>query len=202
MKVTADGTASSPIVRGAWVMDRLLGDPPPPPPANIPAADPDIRGATTLKEQLAAHASDQTCAACHATFDPIGFALENFDIYGRWREQYRSLDSGKEVTGIDRAGHEYRFFEGWSIDSSATLANGVQLNDIHDLKQHLKQQSRRLARSLTVQLVVYATGTPIRFSEHEEIETILDQCEPSGFLTRDIFHAVIQSRLFTGVKLE
>jgi hypothetical protein len=202
MKVTADGTASSPIVRGAWVMDRLLGNPPPPPPANIPAADPDIRGATTLKEQLAAHASDQTCAACHATFDPIGFALENFDIYGRWREQYRSLDSGKEVTGIDRAGHEYRFFEGWSIDSSATLANGVQLNDIHDLKQHLKQQSRRLARSLTVQLVVYATGTPIRFSEHEEIETILDQCEPSGFLTRDIFHAVIQSRLFTGVKLE
>ncbi|MGB0740797.1 MAG: DUF1592 domain-containing protein, partial [Planctomycetaceae bacterium] len=84
MKVTANGTASSPIVRGAWVLDRLLGTPPPPPPANIPSSEPDIRGATTLKEQLAKHASDQSCASCHATFDPIGFTLENFDIYGKW----------------------------------------------------------------------------------------------------------------------
>ncbi|MBA63337.1 MAG: hypothetical protein CMJ76_13350 [Planctomycetaceae bacterium] len=200
MKVTANGTASSPIVRGAWVMDRLLGAPPPPPPANIPAAEPDIRGATTLKEQLAKHASDQSCASCHATFDPIGFSLENFDIYGKWRERYRSLDSGEEVTGIDRAGHAYRFFEGSAVDSTATLNNGTRLAGIHDLKQHLVQQPRNLARSLATQLVLYATGTPLRFSEREDIEDILDQCHGQGYLTRDIFHAVIQSRLFTGVE--
>ena len=200
MKVTANGTASSPIVRGAWVMDRLLGSPPPPPPANIPAAEPDIRGATSLKEQLSQHASDITCAACHATFDPIGFSLENFDVYGKWRARYRSLDSGEEVTGVDRAGHNFRYFEGLAIDSTATLQNGSSLNGVQDLKQHLSQKPRQLARSLATQLILYATGTPIRFSEREAMEDILDQCATRGYLTRDIFHAVIQSRIFTGVK--
>ena len=200
MKVTANGTASSPIVRGAWVMDRLLGSPPPPPPANIPAAEPDIRGATTLKEQLQKHASNTTCAACHATFDPIGFSLENFDIYGKWRVRYRSLDSGEEVTGIDRAGHDFRYFEGLVVDSTATLPSGDSLSGVQDLKRHLSQQPRKLARSLATQLILYATGTPIRFSERENMEDILDQCANRGYLTRDIFHAVIQSQIFTGVK--
>ena len=200
MKVTANGTASSPIVRGAWVMDRLLGSPPPPPPANIPAAEPDIRGATTLKEQLQKHASNTTCAACHATFDPIGFSLENFDIYGKWRVRYRSLDSGEEVTGIDLAGHDFRYFEGLVVDSTATLPSGDSLSGVQDLKRHLSQQPRKLARSLATQLILYATGTPIRFSERENMEDILDQCANRGYLTRDIFHAVIQSQIFTGVK--
>ena len=199
MKVTANGTASSPIVRGAWVLDRLLGTPPPPPPANIPSSEPDIRGATTLKEQLAKHASDQSCASCHATFDPIGFTLENFDIYGKWRSRYRSLDSGEEVTGIDRAGHEFRYFEGLPIDSTATMADGTHLGSVKDLKHYLAQQPRRLSRALANQLIIYATGTPIRFSDRAEIENILDTCQNRGYLTRDIFHAVIQSRLFTGV---
>ncbi len=198
MKVTSNGTATSPIVRGAWVMEHLLGTPPPPPPADIPAAEPDIRGTTTLKEQLARHAADQSCAKCHAMFDPIGFSLENFDILGKWRTQYRSLDSGEEITGIDRAGHAFKYYEGLVIDSSATLASGTVLNGIQDLKQHLAAQPRKLARSLATQLVVYATGTPIRFSDRIEMENILDQCEPQGYLTRDIFHAVVQSRLFTG----
>ena len=179
-------------------MDRLLGNPPPPPPKNIPAADPDIRGATTLKEQLSRHASDATCAACHAGFDPIGFALENFDIYGRWRDRYRTLDQGEEVTGIDRAGHDFHYFRGLSVDSTATLHNGIKLNGVPDLKRHLSQQARQLAKSLATQLVIYATGTPIRFSEREDIEAILDKCAANGYLTQDIFHAVIQSRLFTG----
>ncbi len=200
MKVTANGTASSPIVRGAWVMDRLLGSPPPPPPANIPAAEPDIRGATSLKEQLHKHASNTACAACHATFDPIGFSLENFDIYGKWRVRYRSLDSGEEVTGIDRAGHDFRYFEGLVVDSTATLPNGDSLNGVLDLKRHLSQKPRQLARSLATQLILYATGTPIRYSERENMEDILDQCANRGYLTRDIFHAVIQSQIFTGIK--
>lgn len=199
MKVTANGTATSPIIRGSWVTDRLLGTPPPPPPANIPASEPDIRGATSLKEQLARHASDKACASCHATFDPLGFALENYDIYGKWRTRYRSLDAGEEVSGIDRAGHDYQYYLGLDVDSTATLDNGTELTGVHDLKRYLKQQPRKLARSLITQLVVYSTGTPLRFSEREVIEHILDRCEPNGYLTRDLFHAVIQSRLFTGV---
>ena len=179
-------------------MEHLLGIPPPPPPADIPAAEPDIRGATSLKEQLARHAADQVCSKCHAMFDPLGFALENFDILGKWRSRYRSLDTGMEVAGIDRAGHDYKYYQGLEIDSQAELPSGKQLDGIHDLKIHLKANARQLAYALATQLVVYSTGTPIRFSDRIEIDRILDQCADSGYRTRDIFHAVIQSRLFTG----
>ena len=198
MKITANGTATSPILRGAWVMEHLLGTPPPPPPADIPAAEPDIRGATSLKAQLARHAADQVCSKCHAMFDPLGFALENFDILGKWRSRYRSLDTGMEVAGIDRAGHDYKYYQGLEIDSQAELPSGKQLDGIHDLKIHLKANARQLAYALATQLVVYSTGTPIRFSDRIEIDRILDRCADSGYRTRDIFHAVIQSRLFTG----
>src|SRR5216684_3325184 len=73
LKVTANGTSTSPVLRGAWVLDRILGTPPPRPPADVPTVEPDIRGATTIREQLAKHRQDATCAACHAKIDPPGF---------------------------------------------------------------------------------------------------------------------------------
>src|SRR5262249_4870051 len=97
LKVTANGTNTSPVTRGAWVLDRLLGTPPPPPPANVPAIEPDIRGATTIRQQLAKHRQIDTCAACHAKIDPPGFALESFDPIGAWRENYRTSTRGKPV---------------------------------------------------------------------------------------------------------
>jgi hypothetical protein len=89
LKVTANGTTTSPIVRGAWVLDRILGTPPPKPDFSVEAVDPDIRGATTIRDQLAKHRQVETCAGCHVTIDPPGFALENFDVIGGWRENYR-----------------------------------------------------------------------------------------------------------------
>ena len=86
LKVTANGTTTSPIVRGAWVLERILGTPPPKPPANISAIEPDIRGATTIREQLAKHRTEASCASCHREIDPPGFALESFDVIGGWRE--------------------------------------------------------------------------------------------------------------------
>src|SRR6185312_15294625 len=94
LKITANGTTTSPVPRGAFVLDRLLGQPPAPPPPNIPAVEPDVRGATTIREQLDKHRSDTTCASCHAKIDPPGFALESFDVIGGERARYRSLGQG------------------------------------------------------------------------------------------------------------
>src|SRR2546429_4607707 len=89
LKVTANGTTTSPILRGAWVLDRILGTPPPRPTMDIEAVEPDIRGAKTIREQLAKHRDLAECASCHAKIDPPGFALESFDVIGGWREYSR-----------------------------------------------------------------------------------------------------------------
>ena len=89
LKLSADGTSTSPVLRGVWIMDRLIGQPPPPPPPGIPAVEPDIRGAQTIRELIAKHTASKTCAGCHAKFDPVGLALENFDVFGAWRAHYR-----------------------------------------------------------------------------------------------------------------
>jgi hypothetical protein len=107
MKVTANGTSTSPVVRGAWVTERLIGQPPPPPPKSVPSVEPDIRGARTIRELLDLHTKAESCAGCHARFDPVGLALENFDILGGWRTRYRGVEQGEPVTGIDRAGHDF-----------------------------------------------------------------------------------------------
>ena len=99
MKVTANGTTTSPILRGAWVLERILGTPPSPPPPDIGAIEPDIRGATTIREQLAKHRDVASCAECHREIDPSGFALESFDVIGGWRDRYRSIGSKVLNTG-------------------------------------------------------------------------------------------------------
>ncbi|MEK7831393.1 MAG: DUF1592 domain-containing protein, partial [Acidobacteriota bacterium] len=89
LKVTANGTTTSPVVRGAWMMERILGKPVPPPPAGVSAVEPDVRGATTMRQQLEKHRNNQSCNVCHVKIDPAGFALENFDVFGGWRDKYR-----------------------------------------------------------------------------------------------------------------
>ncbi len=98
LKVTADGTVTSPVRRGAWFMERIMGSPVPPPPQNVPAIEPDIRGATTIREQLDQHRSDPACAACHAKMDPAGFAMECFDAIGGYRQFYRAEASAVQKT--------------------------------------------------------------------------------------------------------
>ena len=96
LKVTANGTNTSPVVRGAWVLSHILGTPPPPPPKDVPAIEPDIRGAKTIRQQLAKHRQIESCAACHANIDPAGNALENFDVIGGWRDFYRTVAGGNK----------------------------------------------------------------------------------------------------------
>lgn len=198
LKVTANGTATSPVIRGAWIMERVMGNPPPPPPPTVPAVEPDIRGATTIREQLAQHTRDPVCAACHARFDPVGFALEDFDIMGAFRTRYRSLAKGEKVTGIDRAGHDYTYFVAGPTDSQGQLHNGQTFQNIRELKQLLIAEPRQLARNLVQQLIVYATGTPVRFSDRPVVEAILDECQPNGYRTRDLLESVVRSSIFPG----
>ncbi len=198
LKVTANGTNTSPVVRGAWLMDRILGDPPPPPPASVPAVEPDIRSAKTIRELLKRHTESASCAACHARFDPVGLALENFDVMGAWRDRYRALELGEAITGIDRAGHDFSYSLASAVDASGQLLDGKQFHDVRELKRVFAENPRQLARNLIRQWTVYATGTPVRFSDRREVEKILDKCSAQQYPIKDLFITFIQSRIFCG----
>ncbi len=198
LRVTANGTTTSPVVRGAWMMTRLLGDPPPPPPPTVPAVEPDIRGATTLRQILAQHKRSASCAACHARFDPVGMALENFDIMGGWRGHYRGVEKGLPITGIDRAGHDFAYTVAEPVDASGELLDGRTFHDVRALKALLAARPRELARNLLHQFTAYATGSPVRFSDRREIESILDACEASRYGVRDLLLGLVTSKIFLG----
>lgn len=198
MKVSANGTNTSPVVRGAWVMERLIGKPPPPPPPSVPAVEPDIRGAKTIRDLLALHTKSKSCAGCHAKFDPVGLALENFDILGGWRTRYRGIEEGERITGIDRAGHDFAYTLSAPVDARGKLIDGHEFNNVNDLKAILAANPRQLARNLLHQFTVYATGTPVRYSDRREIESMLDACEKDGYRVRDLLIALVQSRIFLG----
>lgn len=198
LKHTANGTTTSPVVRGAWVMEKLLGQPPPPPPKSVPAIEPDIRGAASIRELLAKHAADKTCAGCHARFDPVGFALENFDVMGAWRDRYRGLERGDKVTGVDPAGHPYTYFVGREIDASGRLLGGESFQNVRELKRILAANPRLLARNLLHHMTLYATATPVGFADRSEIEALLDACAKDGYRVRDLIVALTCSRVFLG----
>jgi hypothetical protein len=198
MKHTANGTTTSPVLRGVWIMEKLLGQPPPPPPKSVPAVEPDIRGATTIRALLAKHTESKTCASCHAKFDPVGFAMENFDVMGAWRDRYRGMERGEKITGIDPAGHPYTYFVGQPVDASSKLLTGETFRDIHELKRLLAANPRQLAKNLLEHLTLHATGTPVGFADRGEIESMLDVCAANGFRVKDLIHALVQSRIFTG----
>ena len=196
LKVTANGTTTSPVLRGAWVMERILGQKPPPPPASVPAVDPDIRGATTIRQQLEKHRTQESCGACHAKIDPPGFALENFDVMGGWRERYRSEAEGDLAQGIAKSGQKFNFRYAQPVDATGTFPDGRAFHDIREFKRLLTDNERVLARNLARQLAVYATGAPIGFSDRQEIESLLDRAASSHYGVRSLIHELVQSELF------
>jgi hypothetical protein len=196
LKVTSNGTTTSPVKRGVWIMTRLLGKPPPPPPPNVPALDPDIRGATTIREQLARHRNQESCAACHRNIDPAGFALESFDVMGGWRDRYRAFDHGEPVKGIGHNGLKYHFCLGPPVDSSGELPDGRGFRDVIQLKKLLLQDEQQLANNMARQLIIYSTGAPIQFSDRPQIARILAKTRSSGYGIKSLIHQIVQSDLF------
>jgi hypothetical protein len=196
LKVTANGTTTSPVVRGAWIMERILGRPIPPPPASVQAIDPDIRGAVTVRQQLEKHRTQESCAVCHSKMDPPGFALENFDVLGGWRERYRAVGEGTPEKGLAKSGQKFVFHYSLPVDAAGELPDGRKFNDIREFKQLLLNDDRQVARNLTRQLAVYATGAPVGFKDRTEVERILDRASSSHFGVRSLIHELVQSDLF------
>jgi Protein of unknown function (DUF1592)/Protein of unknown function (DUF1588)/Protein of unknown function (DUF1587)/Protein of unknown function (DUF1585)/Protein of unknown function (DUF1595) len=196
LKVTANGTTTSPVVRGAWIMERILGQKPPPPPPSVPAIDPDIRGAVTIRQQLEKHRTLESCNACHAKIDPAGFALENFDVMGGWRERYRSEAEGELAQGIAKSGQKFAFHYALPVDASGVLPDGRAFHDVRQLKELLLADEKQIARNLARQFAVYATGAPIHFADRIEIERILERASSSHYGVRSLIHELVQSDLF------
>ncbi|MCX6368537.1 MAG: DUF1592 domain-containing protein [Armatimonadetes bacterium] len=198
LKVTANGTTTSPVLRGVWINERILGLHVPPPPAAVPAVEPDIRGATTIRELLAKHRTQPECRSCHTKIDPAGFALESFDVFGGWRERYRGIGEkdGKTELGFGQNGQPFYFHAAQPVDCSGTLPDGRTFADIRELKRLFLRDERGIARNLARQLVTYATGAPVQFGDRAQIEAILSRTQPSGYGVKSLLHQVIASDLF------
>jgi Protein of unknown function (DUF1592)/Protein of unknown function (DUF1588)/Protein of unknown function (DUF1587)/Protein of unknown function (DUF1585)/Protein of unknown function (DUF1595)/Planctomycete cytochrome C len=197
LKVTANGTTTSPVLRGVWIMERILGDLLPPPPSGTPAIEPDTRGATTMRQQLDKHRSIASCAACHRKIDPPGFALESFDVLGGHRERYRSTETGDPVEGVGKNGHVFTFKSSQPVDASGELITGEIFHDVIGLKQSLLKDERQIARNMLKQLIAYGTGAPVSFGDRPEMERILTAAARDGYRMRTLIHGIIQSKLFT-----
>jgi len=193
LKVTANGTTTSPVLRGVWVLDRILGTPPPKPTVDVEAVDPDIRGATTIREQLAKHRARAVCASCHAKIDPPGFALESFDVIGGWRDHYRSVGKGEAVI-VD--GRRMRYLRGAPVDPADVLPDGRGFANIDELKQLLLRDKDQLARALAGKLATYATGRAPEAADEPDIEAIVRKVRAKNYGLRALVHEVVQSKLF------
>lgn len=196
LKVTANGTTTSPVLRGKWIMERILGiDIPPPPP--VAAVEPDIRGAVTIRQQLEKHRDNASCASCHSKMDPPGFALESFDVMGGWRDRYRAIAEGMPaVKGLGKNGQPYEFHLGLPVDSAGELPDGRRFSEIREFKHLLETSDLVLARNLAKQLLIFATGAPIRFSDRKEVDRIVAATKEESFRLRSLVLEIVQSHLF------
>ncbi|MDB5385060.1 MAG: hypothetical protein JWM11_706 [Planctomycetaceae bacterium] len=194
LKVTSNGTSTSPVMRGAWVLDRILGTPPAPPPDNVAAIDPDIRGSTTIREQLAKHRSVESCGVCHRKIDPPGFALESFDCIGGWREKYRFASWRRNADELTINGR--KLYLDLKVDPSDVMPNGERFENVDQFKQILLQDKPQLARALTSKLITYATGRAPQASDRDFVEAIVTKIGPKDYGMRSLVHEVVQSELF------
>ncbi len=175
LTVTANGIDTSPVVRGVWLLENILASPPSPPPPDVKPLDPDTRGAKTIREQLSKHRNIASCNDCHRKIDPMGFALENFDPIGRWRENYR------------RSG---------AVDASGKLPSGKSFDDIVGFKAILLEQKEQFVRALTEKLLTYAMGRRVETGDRPAIDQILAQSRERGDGMRDLIKLVVQSDPF------
>lgn len=193
LKVTANGTNTSPVMRGAWVFDRILGAPPSPPPPNVSALEPDIRGATTIREQLAKHRQLESCGSCHRRIDPPGFALESFDVIGGWRENYRTTGNGKSVE-VD--GRRMPYHIGRAVDPGDVLSDGRAFANIDEFKQLLLADRDQIARALATKLLTYATGGAPAAADQAQIDAIVAKIREKDYAFRTLIHEIVASDLF------
>jgi len=161
--ITSNGTVTSPVARGTWLLEKFLGTPAPPPPPDVPPIEPDIRGATTIKEQLAKHREIASCASCHRKIDPLGFALENFDVTGGWRENYRALVESKP-----RA----KLADGKPVNPADEWTGVGRFNSFQEFRELVKKREDLVVQNLTHQLATLALGRAPGFAERQALKAI------------------------------
>ena len=190
LKVTANGTSTSPVLRGVWVLDKLLAQPAPPPPPGVPAVEPDIRGAVTIREQLSKHRENESCNRCHIRIDPPGFALEEFDVIGGHREWYRSLEGkGSKVTKTN-------YYPGLPVESESELSNGKTFADFEEFRELLLEDPDTITRAIAEKLLIYGSGRQVTSRERSSIDSIVKAAEKNNYGLRSMIHAVVESELF------
>lgn len=197
LKITANGTSTSPVVRGAWVMRNIIGRPPKPPPPNVPAIEPDTRGATTIREILAKHRSQTMCASCHANIDPPGFALESFDVIGGWRDNYRTFGGGlqRDIANLNGV-NKYSKKPFPPIDASGETADGQAFKNYDEFKKVLLGEKEQVTRCLTEKLLVFATGAGLDFADRDAVDAILQHLRAHDYGMRTLVHEVVESAVF------
>ena len=201
LKVTANGANTSPVIRGAWILERILGTPAPPPPPNAGSIEPDTRGATTIRGQLEKHKANKNCAGCHQKIDPPGFALESFDPVGRYREFYRTTEMGDKLEAARTWYGTYygqpKYLKGADVDSGHVLYDDTVVTGIRDYKDIIAEKPEQIARNMVSKLVTFATGVHTVPGDALAIDAILKRAEPTGFGLKTLIIETIQSELFT-----
>jgi hypothetical protein len=194
-KITSNGTTTSPIPRGNFVLANLLGRPAPPPPAAVAIPEPDTRGTTTIREQLDAHRASPVCANCHRTIDPPGFAMESFDPIGGFRTSYRISGGEMEVAGGFTV--PLPFAQGAPVDASGVTPAGDPFDGVEEYKQILLDtELDAVARHLASQLLVFSTGAEVEFADRVTVDAILEAGRADGHPVRTMLHRVVGSDLF------
>ena len=176
LKITSNGTRTSPVIRGVWILENILGDPPSPPPADVKPIEPDVRGTKTIPEMLARHREVESCNDCHRKIDAWGMGLEHFNAVGALRSQYRN---GQPIQAWGE-------LPGGSFDGAA------------ELKQVLMGRADQFARALTEKLFTYALGHPLTFAEHIMAEDIAKANLENNEGFQDLIHEICASPLFRG----
>jgi hypothetical protein len=180
LTATSNGVETSPVVRGIWILENILGTPPSPPPPDVEPLEPDIRGATTIRDQLLKHRKVETCAECHRKIDPLGFAMESFDPIGVHRVRYQDAN-GRPLGNIDTAG---------------VLPSGDQFENISELKTLLLERKDQFSRCLTDKMLTYALGRKLTFGDHKTVKQIQEALEERGNGLRDLVELVVMSDAF------
>lgn len=175
--ISANGLDTSPVVRGVWMLENILGTPTPPPPDDVPAIDPDVRGAKSIRDLLALHQKSDTCNQCHRKIDPLGFAMEAFDAIGRERKFY---DRKRKLP----------------IDVSGELPSGETFTDPGGLKTLLTRQQEFFARNLTAQFLTHAQGRHTGSGDRATIDAILKPLRTDGYPLTSLIEGIVQSDLF------
>ena len=196
-KVTANGTVTTPVRRGNFVLTHLLGQAPRSPPPGVGSIEPDTRGATTIRQTLVKHQAVETCAVCHRFIDPPGFALECFDPVGNYRSRYRnSKGVTREINnGLRFLHRDYDL--GLPVDTVGVTADGFEFQDVREYKRHLRRNSLdQVARHVVSMLLTFATGGEIEFADRAEVERILRETKDENYPLRTLIHQVVQSSTF------